>query len=304
MTPALLVLAGGPLTTVQDLGRPGWLRVGVGVGGAADRGAHRLANRLVGNDETAATLECLLGGLTFEASGAVSLAVTGARAPVSVDGTAAGHASVLDIADGQRVALGVPTAGLRSYVAVRGGIDAVAVLGSRSRHTLAGLGPDPVTGGDVLPVGTSSGPWPGVDTAPVPAPTRGTVRARVVPGPRDDWFVDATALWTGAWQVSSQSDRVGVRLDRVGPGPALTRSRTGELPTEGVPLGAVQVPPSGQPVVFLADHPVTGGYPVVATVVDADVDLLAQARPAQRVVFEPIRATGRRRLLGPPGPGT
>lgn len=281
------VLATGPLATVQDLGRPGWLSVGVGVGGAADRRSLRLANRLVGNRDDAAAVECLLGGLVLEALAPVVVAVTGACAQPRVDGRPVGHASVVALRAGQRLSLDRADAGMRAYVAVRGGVDVPAVLGSRSRDTLAGIGPDPLTVGGHLPVGTATDGWPVVDVAPTTVMTTGPVHARVLLGPRDDWFTDASGLFAGHWEATEQQDRVGVRLARPEPFPPLVRARRGELPTEGMPVGAVQVPPSGQPVVFLADHPITGGYPVVGVVVTDDIDLLAQTRPGQRVVFRP-----------------
>ncbi|RMI32302.1 5-oxoprolinase subunit C family protein [Nocardia stercoris] len=287
----LRVVRSGTLCTVQDLGRPGWFHAGVGVSGAADRRSLTLANRLVGNDESAAVLECLLGGMEVETAADAVLAVTGAPVPLTVDGRAEPTDSVLFLRAGQRMRIGVASAGLRCYVAVRGGVDVPPVLGSRSRDTLAGLGPEPLRAGAVVPIGRPGRGWPNVDVAPVPPVTSGPVTARVILGPRDDWFRRPRDLFAGSWRVSTDTDRVGARLDRVS-GPALTRLDAGELPTEGMALGAIQVPPSGQPVVFLADHPITGGYPVIGTVVADDVDLLAQARPGQRIVFRPAPAWG------------
>jgi biotin-dependent carboxylase-like uncharacterized protein len=169
---------------------------------------------------------------------------------------------------------------LRTYLAVRGGIDAAPVFGSRSTDLLSGLGPGPVTPGTRLPVGDSALGWPAVDVAPVPA-LPDDLELRVLAGPRDDWVTaDALRLLaTATYQVSPRSNRVGVRLD----GPPLARARQDELLSEGIVRGAVQVPPGGQPVLFLADHPVTGGYPVIGVVEPADTDLLGQARPGQRV---------------------
>ncbi|MBB5917080.1 biotin-dependent carboxylase-like uncharacterized protein [Nocardia transvalensis] len=277
------VLAPGLFSTIQDFGRPGWFHAGVGVSGAADRRSFALANRLVGNPESAAALECALGGLRLEFAEPAVVAVTGAPAPLSVDGRPEARASVVYLDEGQRLELGFAEAGLRCYVAVRGGIDVPPVLGSRSRDTLAGLGPEPLSAGDVLPIGPAPRAWPSVDVAPIATLTTDPVTVRVRLGPRDDWFRRPADLFAGYWQASTETDRVGVRLDRVGNGPRLTRVDDAELPTEGMPLGAVQVPPSGQPVVFLADHPITGGYPVVGTVIDPDVDLLAQVRPGQQI---------------------
>ncbi|UGT52609.1 biotin-dependent carboxyltransferase family protein [Nocardia asteroides] len=273
----------GPLATVQDLGRPGWFDSGVGQAGAADRASLRLANRLVGNPEELAAIEVLLGGLTLRADGHLTVAVTGAATPATVDGTPVGHASVLELAEGQVLRLGYATSGLRSYVAVRGGIDVPMVLGSRSRDTMSGIGPEPLRAGSQLPVGPSPRTLPTVEFAPVPVPPE-LLTVRAMPGPRAEWFADPAELFRGSWSVSPDTDRIGARLDRA-EGAPLVRSITRELPAEGVALGSVQVPPSGQPVVFLADHPITGGYPVIAVVVDADVDRVAQARPGEKLRF-------------------
>ncbi|WP_446223690.1 5-oxoprolinase subunit C family protein [Nocardia sp. IBHARD005] len=279
----ILIERVGPLATVQDLGRQGWFDSGVGQAGAADRGSLRLANRLVGNPEDFAAIEVLLGGLALRADGHLTVAVTGAPAPATVDGTPVGHASVLELDEGQVLRLGLASTGLRSYVAVRGGIDVAKVLGSRSRDTLSGIGPDPLLVGTQLPVGPPPRTLPTVEFAPVPLrPDILTVRA--CPGPRADWFTDPDQLFRGSWIVSADTDRVGARLDRAD-GPPLVRAVARELPSEGVALGSVQVPPSGQPVVFLADHPITGGYPVIAVVLDADIDRVAQARPGDKLLF-------------------
>ncbi|MGY0502410.1 5-oxoprolinase subunit C family protein [Nocardia sp. FBN12] len=273
----------GPLATVQDLGRQGWFDSGVGQAGAADRGSLRLANRLVGNPENFAAIEVLLGGLALRADAHLTVAVTGAPAPATVDGTPVGHASVLELDEGQVLRLGLASSGLRSYVAVRGGIDVAKVLGSRSRDTLSGIGPDPLAVGMQVPVGPPPRTLPTVEFAPIPPPPE-VLRVRACPGPRADWFTDPDQLFRGSWTVSADTDRVGARLDRAD-GPPLVRSIARELPSEGVALGSVQVPPSGQPVVFLADHPITGGYPVIAVVLDADVDRVAQARPGDTLQF-------------------
>jgi len=279
------VLEPGALSTVQDLGRPGWFHAGVGVSGAVDRRALRLANRLVGNAESAAAIECVLGGLSVEFDAPAVVSVTGAPVPISVGVRAEPPASVLFVAAGQRVRIGMAAAGLRCYLAVRGGIAVEPVLGSRSRDTMAGLGPEPLRRGDTLPVGVPPRGWPTVEMAPVMPLTRGTLRVRAGLGPRADWFHNPADLFTGAWSVSTDTDRIGVRLDRHGDAPPLRRVDDAELPTEGMALGAIQVPPAGRPVVLLADRPITGGYPVVGTVIDDDVDLLGQARPGQLIEF-------------------
>jgi biotin-dependent carboxylase-like uncharacterized protein len=282
----LTVLASGPLTTVQDRGRPGWASIGVTRSGAADRQAAALANRLVGNDAAAAVLEVTVGGLQVRAGRALLVAVSGAPAPVTVDGRAAPFNAPLTLRSGQVLGLGNPTVGLRSYLAVRGGIGVPPVLGSRSTDTLSGLGPAPLRPGDVLPVGALAADEPVVDVAPVRAPSSRPV-LRVLPGPRRDWLAPAawTALTAEDWTVSPDSDRVGLRLA----GPRLDRARTDELPSEGLVPGAVQVPPDGAPVLFLVDHPVTGGYPVLAVVTTDDLPAAAQLRPGDRVRFRPAR---------------
>lgn len=276
------VLRPGPLTTVQDLGRPGFAHLGVGRSGAADRPSLRLANRLVGNGESRAALETTFGGLAVRFTTAVTVAVTGAPVTVRVDGRERDADAPLQLAAGSVLELGAPAAGVRSYVAVRGGIGVPKVLGSRSTDLLAGLGPDRLVPGDRLPLGRVRGRSPGVDHAPVRGLPAEPV-LRVVPGPRADWFTPAAwqALGATRFEVSDRADRVGVRLL----GPGLERARAGELPSEGLVEGAVQVPPDGDPVVFLADHPVTGGYPVIGVVDVDDVPLAAQLRPGQGVRF-------------------
>jgi biotin-dependent carboxylase-like uncharacterized protein len=273
----LTVLSPGPLTTVQDRGRPGLGGIGVGRSGSADRAAAALANRLVGNDASAAVLEATLGGLVVRAGADLVVVTTGARCPGS-----AVHAAPGLLRAGTTLTLGTPPAGLRTYLAVRGGIAVAPVLGSRSTDVLSGLGPAPLRAGDVLPVGGPAGPLPGVDVAPVADPPAGEVTVRLLPGPRADWLTSAALdlLGSAAWTVTADSNRVGLRLA----GPRLDR-RDGELASEGLVRGAVQVPPAGAPVLFLADAPVTGGYPVAGYVADEDVDRCAQLRPGQTLRF-------------------
>jgi biotin-dependent carboxylase-like uncharacterized protein len=284
---ALRVHHTGSLCLVEDLGRSGGSGMGVGRSGAADRAALRLANRALGNPEGAAALEVTLGGLVVEAvGGPVWLCVTGAAAPVSIGGRDVGPYAVVSAPASAIVRLGMPPAGLRSYVAVRGGIDVPAVLGSRSHDVLAGLGSAPVQPGDLLPVGPPPGHFPGVDHLPPPTFADEVVLS-AVHGPRDSWVRDVDTLVTTTWTASDQSNRVGMRLQ----GGRFTLVDTErQLPSEGVYRGGIQVPPSGEPVLFLADHPVTGGYPVVAVVVDADVDRAAQVRPGQSVRFSWVNA--------------
>jgi biotin-dependent carboxylase-like uncharacterized protein len=282
----LTVLATGPQATVQDRGRSGFAAIGVPRSGAADGAAAGLANRLVGNEEAAAVVEVTAGGLRLRAERTLLVAVTGAPAPVTVDGRAAPFAAPLTLAPGAVLALGMPPVGLRSYLAVRGGIDVPPVLGSRSTDTLSGLGPAPLAAGNRLPVGGLAAGEPFVDVAAVRPPSSAPV-LRVLPGPRRDWLTpDAwSALTAREWSVTADSNRVGLRLA----GPALGRAREDELPSEGLVPGALQVPPDGAPVLFLADHPVTGGYPVLAVVATADLPAAAQLRPGDTVRFRPAR---------------
>ncbi|MDO9590637.1 MAG: biotin-dependent carboxyltransferase family protein [Microcella sp.] len=295
----LRVVDPGPLSLVQDLGRSGISALGVSASGAFDRSAHRLANRLVGNPESAAALECLLGGLRLALPAGTWFAVTGAwsdAALVTADGgrrVVEPHAAMFTDAPAE-LHLGPVSRGLRSTVALRGGLAVPLTLGSRSRDTLAGLGPEPLNAGDVLPLGPEpASPVPPVDLVPLDPPADGVVELAVRPGPRHEWFTAAAhqLLLTTEWTTSARSDRTGVRLE----GPALERVSTlagAELASEGMLRGSIQISPDGAPTVLGPDHPVTGGYPVIAVVVQASLDLLAQLRPGQ-----PVRlrlATGRR----------
>ncbi|HET8766080.1 MAG TPA: 5-oxoprolinase/urea amidolyase family protein [Pedococcus sp.] len=284
----LEVLEPGPLALLQDSGRTGHAGVGVGPSGAADRGAHALGARLLGQGADCAAVEVHAGGFAVRAHGGVTLALTGAATAATVDGTPVAHAAPFHLPGGSVLRLPAPERGLRTYVSVRGGFDVPAVLGSRSTDTLSGLGPEPLASGTLLPVGHAAG-HPTVDVAPHPPLPSGTLVLDVVAGPRTAWLADAEALVRGEWTVGSASDRVGVRLA----GEPLRRPASlegRELPSEGVVRGAVQVPADGQPVVFLADHPVTGGYPVVAVLTDTAQDLLAQAVPGQPVRLRWSRA--------------
>ncbi|MGW0434710.1 5-oxoprolinase subunit C family protein [Micromonospora sp. NPDC003197] len=274
------VVRAGALTTVQDLGRPGYAYLGVPHSGALDIPALRLANRLVGNPEQGAGLETTLTGCTIRLTVAGTVAVTGADALVRAAGRPADPGRPLAVPAGGLVEVGPARTGVRSYLAVAGGITVEPVLGSRSTDTLSGLGPAPLRDGDTLPTGpVTSAPAP-VDFVPWPAPST-VVDLLIRLGPRDDWFTDEAIdqLLGTAYTVTPVSNRVGARLA----GAALPRAKAGELPSEGLVLGAVQVPADGQPLIFLADHPTTGGYPVIAVV--TDVARLAQARPGTTVRF-------------------
>ncbi|MEY3733301.1 MAG: hypothetical protein RL347_660, partial [Actinomycetota bacterium] len=241
--------------------------------------AHRLANRIVGNDESAAALESLGGGLALRATRHCVVAVTGAKGPVHIDGVPADRGTPLHLAPGQVISLGPPAAGLRSIVAIRGGIASASVLGSRSRDTLSGLGPNPLAPGETLAVSDTYGTM-NVDHVPSGALPQ-TLELRLHPGPRREWLSARSreTLAETTFRVGSDSDRIGVRLD----GPTLDLQESRRLASEGVVRGSLQVPPDGRPVILGPDHPVTGGYPVVG-VVD-DIDALAQAVPGTPVRF-------------------
>jgi biotin-dependent carboxylase-like uncharacterized protein len=295
------VVRAGALTTVQDRGRPGWAHLGVPRAGAADQPALALANRLVGNPPGAAVLEITLTGCTLRFRHRATIALTGAPATMHLLGRPLGFLTPVVVPAGGQLRVGPAQHGVRSYLAVAGGVTVPPVLGSRSTDTLAGIGPPVLRDGDILPVGdgppngSASGPvgdgsasGPVADVVGWSAPSD-PVRLTVRLGPRADWFTDEAIrrlLGTG-YAVSPLSNRIGVRLT----GATLPRAVPGELPSEGLVLGAVQVPADGQPLIFLADHPTTGGYPVIG-VVD-DVTALAQARPGTTVEFHgPQRGSG------------
>ncbi|BDB40097.1 MULTISPECIES: 5-oxoprolinase/urea amidolyase family protein [Mycobacterium] len=277
----LEILRTGPLAVVQDLGRAGLAHLGVGRSGAADRRSHTLANRLVANPDDRATVEVTFGGFSARVRGGdLDIAVTGADTEPTVNGKMFGTNSIQHVRDGEVISLGTPRAGLRSYLAVRGGICVTPVLGSRSYDVMAAIGPLPLQAGDVVPVGEHSNEYPELDQAPVAAIEKHIVELMVIPGPRDDWFVDPDALVHTVWMASDRSDRVGMRLEGR---PIVHRWPDRQLPSEGTTRGAIQVPHSGLPVILGPDHPITGGYPVIGVVIDEDIDKAAQVRPGQYV---------------------
>ncbi|MFD1702044.1 5-oxoprolinase/urea amidolyase family protein [Methylopila henanensis] len=292
----VLTLVEAPLPAlVQDLGRPGFAGQGVSASGALDRAALRAANRIVGNEPGRPCLEIAGGGFVFTSSGPAVVAVAGApcaleiRAADGVPYPAAAYAP-LPLAAGDRVALRAPERGVRSYLAARGGFTVEPELGSASTDTLARLGPAPLQTGARLAIGTGpAGPVALHETpAEEPPATGDVVTLDVVLGPRADWFTAASLalLCEQDWEVTPRSDRVGLRLagER-----ALGRADpTAELPSEGTATGAIQVPHDGQPVLFLADHPLTGGYPVIATVAERHLDRAGQIPPGARIRFRAL----------------
>lgn len=296
----LIVDDPGPLSLLQDLGRPGFAAIGVSTSGAFDRGAHRLANRLVGNDETAITIETILGGLRIRVDSATTIAVTGACGPLlRIDASAAvdgQHAIAVDrnapltLGAGQALHVGMPIRGLRAYLAVRGGIQAPLTLGSAAHDMLSGLGTPPLRAHDVLGIGDPPARGINVDFAPLADPS---ARLEVIPGPHDQpgagspRLLGAEALAvldSGTYVVQASSDRIGVRLA----GPALPRI-AGELPSAPMRPGAIQVPGDGQPIVLGPDAPTTGGFPVIGTLTPVAHDALGQARPGDALRFAVLR---------------
>lgn len=306
--PALTVLSTGPQSLIQDLGRPGFGDLGVPASGAADTVSARQANRLVGNPGGDALIETLLGGLALRAMGELVLAMTGATQDADISGSGgdrqAPPRAPFALHDGETLSLRAPRHGLRSYLAVRGGFEVDSALGSRSTDTLSGIGPAPLTAGTMLPVGfvdlghVVAHPEPAL----VPAVAQGAVALRITPGPRADWFDDEAlaGLCQSPWTAGTESNRIGIRLETGGRQAPLRRIRAGELASEGTTTGSLQVPPSGLPVLFLADHPVTGGYPVIAVVVPEDLPAAAQIPPGAAVNFTLVDPDT---LLPVPAPG-
>lgn len=284
----LTVLAVGAQATVQDLGRPGHADLGVPIGGAGDREALRAANRAVGNRVDAAALELLLGGLEVQTDSAAILAVTGAPSSVWRNAVPVPFGESFAVRPGDRVRIGTPVIGLRSYLAVRGGLRAARLYGSASTNPTADLGPAPLAPGDRWEVADGAGNEPTLGFSPTSTvhPPQQELTVRVVRGPRDDWFTPQALnrLTASRWETTAEADRVGIRLA----GATLERARSGELASEAMVRGAIQVPASGQPIVFGPDHPTTGGYPVIGVVVDADLDQLWQARPGTGVRFRTV----------------
>lgn len=268
------VVSPGMLTTVQDLGRFGYAHFGISASGAADALELRAGNLLVGNAENAAALEMTLAGGAFEFSADTVISLTG-----SDFGAGLPLWTALEIRAGETVRCGATRSGARSYLCVRGGIGVPLVLGSASTHLMTGVGGRALRPGDTLPIGGAALRRPR-QTARVPEMVRGGA-LRVTPGPQAGWF--SGELYTGVYRVAEESNRMGLRLR----GPAIP-SPAGHMLTEGVALGAIQVPPDGQPIVLFVEHQTTGGYPKPANVISADFWRLGQLRPRDEVSFEEV----------------
>lgn len=298
---ALTVVRPGLLTTVQDLGRWGHQAVGVPVAGAMDTYSARLANTLVGNPEAAAVLEVTLLGPTLRAETDVVVAVAGAVFDLTLDGRPVPHGAAVPISAGGVLRFGARSVGTRAYLAAAGGIETTPVLGSRATHVVSrmgGLEGRALAAGDQLPLGVpAAAPRRAATAAPLPVSgSPGSPQLRVLLGPQDDWFTVAAmnALVGGLFTVSARSDRMGYRLE----GPALETRRAGELISEPVAFGALQVPADGAPILLMADRQTAGGYPKIATVIAADLPLAGQLAPGDTVRFAACtRAEARAALI-------
>ncbi|EHS50022.1 urea amidolyase related protein [Rhizobium sp. PDO1-076] len=290
------VLAAPVPALFQDLGRFGQTGQGVSSSGALDQGALKAANRIVGNSAGTPVLEIILGGFSFEVSGRTVLGIAGAPCPITIRDASgrsieASTYQPIALEAGDVVTLGQAPKGMRSYLSVRGGFAVKPVLGSASTDTLAVVGPDPVTAGAVLTINHEAAGLSSVSLTEAPAfdhPASGdVVTLDVIMGPRSDWFTETgiATLSSQLWQVTPQSNRVGIRISG---DVALERKDKAELPSEGTATGAIQVPHSGQPVLFLADHPLTGGYPVIGTVAEYHLDLAGQIPVNAQIRFQPV----------------
>ena len=286
--PSVCVIKPGMLTTVQDAGRWGYQSRGVPVAGPMDPVSHRLANALVGNDRDAALLEVTLLGPALEFEDERLVAVTGADFDLSLDGRQVASRAPFIVSRGSHLRFGRRQLGARAYLAISGGIAVTPVLGSRSTHLVSkmgGAGGRALIAGDRLPLGDPSQPQ-GMVLAPqeaiVALPDR-QATVRVLPGPQLDYFTpDALDLLQSAlYIVGHNSDRMGFRLE----GPRLTHARGADIISDATPLGVLQVPASGQPILLMADRQTTGGYPKIATVIAADLSVVGQLAPADSVAF-------------------
>ena len=293
--PALAIRHPGLQALLQDLGRPGQARHGVSASGAMVPSALRAANRLVGNCTDTACIEVAQGGFEVQSQGDTVVAVTGAAGPLTLtaaDGRSwhVARYAPLALNDGDRLQFGEPEGGVRSYLALRGGFHRMPVMGSLSFDTLAQIGPAPLAAGEVLAGRAqqtlSAVGDPTTPQADLPRPGE-LVTLDVLLGPRTDWFTREAVdlLGTQEWAVTPQSNRVGLRLQGAEP---LERAVMSELPSEGTALGAIQVPANGQPVLFLADHPLTGGYPVIGCIAPWHLDLTGQIPVGARIRFNVV----------------
>lgn len=293
------VLAPGMLTTVQDLGREGYGPMGVSPSGAADAVALRIGNRLVGNVEGAAGLEMALLGGTFLFPGGAVVALTGSDFGATLDGAPVALWSSFEVKPGQTPKMGPTRTGARCYLCVRGGIAVKPFLGSASTHLLSGLGGHDGTAlrkGDVLKIGAATGSFRkrtvAEDALKALSPRK---ILRATPGPQSGWFPEAAQklFYSGTYRVAEESNRMGLRLE----GPAITEGAHGEMISEGVSLGAVQIAAGGLPIILFVEQQTTGGYAKIANAISADMHNLGQLRPRDEIRFERVDWETARALL-------
>jgi antagonist of KipI len=296
---AILVQAPGIFTTVQDLGREGFGTMGVSASGAADPISLRIGNRLVGNPEGAAALEMTLVGGAFRFERAAVIAVTGADFGPSLGGVAMPIWTPIEIRESETVRFGASRSGARAYLCVRGGIAVEPFLGSASTHVLSGLGGfegRALRKGDRVELGAANSLFRKIAVSPKALESLQPHRViRVTDGPQSDWFAESSwkTLCGNAFRISEQSNRMGIRLE----GPPIPLDASREMLSEGVSLGAIQVPPSGQPIILFVEQQTTGGYPKVANVISADLHSLGQLRPRDEIRFERVEMSEARSLL-------
>lgn len=305
---AFEIVLPGAFTTVQDLGRYGYQKYGVSICGAMDRFALRAGNLLVGNEEGEAAIEATVIGPKLKTLSRMRVAFTGADLSPEVEGKPAPMWRALDVAEGSVLSFGPARSGCRAYLAVSGGIDFPVVMGSRSIHTRSNLGGNgrALAKGDVIQVkGTGIGnqeSGPGVRNSgsrQLPeefVPVYGRIwNLRVVLGPQDDYFTPkgVETFLESEYRITPQADRMGYRLR----GPKIEHKSGPDILTDATPPGSIQVPGDGMPIVLLADGQTTGGYSKIATVISVDQDLLAQARPGDRVRFQRVTLSEAHRFL-------
>jgi antagonist of KipI len=286
--PSIRIVRPGMLTTVQDLGRWGLQGSGVPVAGPMDSYSHRLANRLVGNDENAAALEITLIGPELEADSEITCAVAGARFALFAGDAPVPMHQAFTLRRGDRLRFGPRTAGARATLAVRGGLDVDAPFGSCATSLISQIGPidgRALTAGDVLRIRFPiRAPRREVTALPLPLP-RGGAKLRVIRGPHESMFLPAAyeALFGSRFTVTTNSNRMGYRLE----GPPLEHANTADILSDATPIGSIQVPASGQPILLLADRQTTGGYARIATLISADLPIAGQLAPGDWIEFEP-----------------
>ncbi len=289
----------GLQTTVQDLGRNGFGPAGVSPSGAADPVSLRLGNRLVGNDESAAGLEMMLLGGTFFFPEGATLALTGSDFSPLLNDARVELGESVEVRPGQTLRLGATKSGARCYLCVQAGIDVKPFLGSASTHILSGLGGfegRALRKGDVLRIKPGTKTFPNRTIAPKALEHLSRrVVLRVTAGPQIDWFSESSlrSFYANTYRVGEQSNRMGLRLE----GAAITQRGAGQMITEGVSLGAIQVPAGGSPIILFVEQQTTGGYPKIANVIAADIHRVGQLRPRDEIRFEEVTFDAARALL-------